>query len=409
MSNSPISHNNDLSALVEAGYRVEIRGAYLLVKGIPYVKQNGDIGNGDIVTSLELAGDKTRPPGDHTVWWTGETPHTASGESMEPYLSCGNWVTGQDLGEGIMVYMQWSRKPKSEGGSRGYRDYQEKIETYVEEVGGEAEAKRPGILEAARAGGDPEVESKTRFKYVDTNAYRNGVRGIEQRIEDEVVAVIGVGGSGSYLVDILAKTNIKELYLYDDDILEQHNAFRIAGAARIEELGSGKSKVEWHRERYAAVREEGIYVHEKRVDDETLKCLAKCTTVFIAVDCLNSRRKIQNKCNEMGVLHISVGLGLDIEGDNNDQIGGMVKVETQYRPKDVGKEGNGIQDGEEEQPNQIYGNVQTAELNMLGAALAITEWKAKRGVYRDERPNGTDSILYTVSTGRILLGKKGKG
>ena len=409
MSNLLISRNSDLSELVEAGYRVKIRGAYLLVEGIPYVKQNGDIGKGDIVTSLELAGDKTRPPGDHTVWWTGETPHRASGESMEPYLSCGKWATGQDLGEGITVYMQWSRKPKSRGGNRGYRNYREKIETYVEEVGGEAETKRPGILEAARAGGDPEVESKTRFKYVDTNAYRNGIRGIEQRIEDEIVAVVGVGGSGSYLVDILAKTNIKELHLYDDDVLEQHNAFRIAGAARIEELGSGKSKVEWHQERYAAVREEGIYAHEKRIDDETLKYLARCTTVFIAVDGLNTRRKIQNKCNEMGVLHISVGLGLDIEGDNNDQIGGMVKVETQYRPKDVGKEGNGIREREEEQANQIYGNVQTAELNMLGAALAITEWKAIRDVYRNERENGIDSIIYSVSTGRILLGKKGKG
>ena len=38
------------------------------------------------------------------------------------------------------------KKPKSEGGNRGYKDYYEKIETYVEEVGGEAEAKRPGIL-----------------------------------------------------------------------------------------------------------------------------------------------------------------------------------------------------------------------------------------------------------------------
>ena len=408
MSNSLISRNSDLSALVQVGYRVKIHGAYLLVEGIPYVKQNGDIGTGTIVTSLELAYDETRPPGDHTVWWTGETPHWASGESMESYLSCGKWDTGCELGEGIMVYMQWSRKPKSEGGNRGYRDYQEKIETYVEEVGGEAEAKRPGILAAARAGGDPEVESKTRFKYIDTNTYRNGTRGIEQRIEDEVVAVIGVGGTGSYLVDILAKTNIKELHLYDDDVMEQHNAFRIAGAARIEELGSGKSKVEWHQERYAAVREEGIYVYVKRIDDETLKDLARCTTVFIAVDCLKSRRNIQSKCNEMGVLHVSVGIGLEIEGENNDQIGGMVKVETQYRPKEVGIEEKGIRDREGEQANQVYGNVQTAELNMLGAALAITEWKAIRNVYRNERKNGIDSILYSVSTGGILLTKKGK-
>ena len=222
------------------------------------------------------------------------------------------------------------------------------------------------------------------------------------------MAVIGVGGTGSYLVDILAKTNIKELHLYDDDVMEQHNAFRIAGAARIEELGSGKSKVEWHQERYAEVREEGIYVYVKRIDDETLKDLARCTMVFIAVDCLKSRRNIQSKCNEMGVLHVSVGIGLEIEGENNDQIGGMVKVETQYRPKEVGIEENGIRDRRGEQANQVYGNVQTAELNMLGAALAITEWKAIRNVYRNERKNGIDSILYSVSTGGILLTKKGK-
>ena len=181
MSNSLISRNSDLSALVQVGYRVKIRGAYLLVEGVPYVKQSGDIGTGNIVTSLELADYETRPPGDHTVWWTGEIPHRASGESMESYLSCGKWATGHELGEGITVYMQWSRKPKSEGGNRGYKDYYEKIETYVKEVGGEAEVKRPGVLEAAKAGGDPEVESKTRFKYIDTNTYRNGTRGIEQR------------------------------------------------------------------------------------------------------------------------------------------------------------------------------------------------------------------------------------
>ena len=413
MSNSLISRNSDLSALVEVGYRVKIRGAYLLVEGIPYVKQSGDIGTGNIVTSLDLAGDETTiPPSDHTVWWTGETPHWASGESMESYLSCRKWDTGYELGEGITVYMQWSRKLKSGGDNRGYKDYYEKIETYVEEVGGEAEAKRPGILAAVRAGGDPEVESKTRFKYIDTNTYRNGTRGIEQRIEDEVVAVIGVGGSGSYLVDILAKTNIKELHLYDDDVVEQHNAFRIAGAARIEELGSGKSKVEWHRERYAAVREEGIYAHPKRIDDQTLQDIDRFTTVFIAVDQLSTRRKIQNRCNELGVLHISVGIGLEIEGDNNDQIGGMVKVETQYKSEergeaDHGNADHGNEDKREEGVENIYGNIQTSELNMLVAALAITEWKIRKGIYRSEREVGIDSVIYSVSTGRILLAQKG--
>ena len=406
MSNSLISHNDDLSAIVKVGYRVKVRGAYLLVEGIPYIRENGDISTANIVTSLELAGDKTRPPDDHTVWWTGETPHRSSGESMEPYLSCGNWPSGLDLGEGLTVYMQWSRKPRSAGGSRGYSDYLEKIETYVEEVGGEAEVRHPGILEAARGGGQPEVVAKTRFKYINTNLYRNGTRAIEQRIADEVVAVVGVGGSGSYLVDILAKTDIKELHLFDDDVMEQHNAFRIAGAASIQELGVGKSKVEWHQERYAAVREEGVYVHERRLDLEALEELGMFTTVFIAVDKLDTRRKVQQKCNELGVSHFSVGLGLDIEGANDDEIGGMVKIETQYnaveeRTTDVSD--NNQPKGEE----NIYGNIQTAELNMLGAALAIAEWKARKRIYRNEREDGIDSVIYSVSTGRILLAKKG--
>ncbi len=408
MSNSLISRNEDLSALVKAGYCLNIRGGYLLVEGVPYVNQKGEISKGNIVTSLELAENMTRPPGDHTVWWTGQIPHRISGESMETYLICGKWDEGYDLGEGITAYSQWSRKPKSGENTRGYSNYQEKIETYVQEVGGEAEAKSPGILEAARAGWDPEIESNTRFKYLDTSTYRYGTRGIERRIEDEIVAVIGVGGSGSYLVDILAKTNIKELYLYDDDVMEQHNAFRIAGAARIEELGGVKSKVAWHQERYAAVREEGIYVRKQRINDETLCELGKFTTVFIAVDCLMSRRKIQYKCNELGILHISVGIGLEIEGDNNDQLGGMVKIEIQFKAKRPGGAENDSQENRGEEIRQIYGNVQTVELNMLGAALAITEWKARKGMYRSERKEGMDCILYSATTGGILLAQKGK-
>ena len=117
---------------------------------------------------------------------------------MKEHLSCGQWEQGRDIGEGVTVYMQWSRKPKEGGKKRRYRDYQEKIETYIGEVGGQAEGLKPGVLEAARQGGDPAVISSTRFAYMDTNSYRNGTRGIESRIEEEVVAVIGVGGTGSY-------------------------------------------------------------------------------------------------------------------------------------------------------------------------------------------------------------------
>ena len=74
----------------------------------------------------------------------------ANGESMENYLSCGIWEDGHDIGENITVSMQWSRKIKEGGQTRGYKDYKEKIETYIDEVAGQADSIKPGVLESAR-------------------------------------------------------------------------------------------------------------------------------------------------------------------------------------------------------------------------------------------------------------------
>ena len=414
MSTSLISRNSDLSALSAAGYSLEVRGAYLLVLGVPYVAPNCEIQFADIVTDLEVSGSAgeeiTLPPRNHTVWWTGESPHNSAHESMEAYLSCGKWEDGRDIGEGITVYMQWSRKPREAGKARGYRDYLEKIETYVAEVCSQAEGLKPGVLEAAKKGGDPVVISSTRFAYMDTNSYRNGTRGIESRIEEEVVAVIGVGGTGSYLVDVLAKTNIMDLHLFDDDVMKIHNAFRVAGAARVGELNGKKPKVDWHAERYNNVRVEGLHLHRVKLHEENLDVLQGFTTVFIAVDDLKTRRTIQKACTAMGVFHLSVGIGLEVEGPNEDQIGGMVKVETNLKPCERSEDAHEASQPEpgEERDNVYDSNIQTPELNMLGAALAITEWKANRGFYCNDRDCKSDSTMFSVTTGRIEFDTKGQ-
>ena len=287
---------------------------------------------------------------------------------------------------------------------RGYVDYDEKMTTYIAEVAGHADHEYPGVVEAARTGEAPTITIGSRFKYVDTNTYRYGLKGIEQRIEDEVVAIVGVGGTGSYLMDILAKTNVKELHLFDHDILKQHNAFRMCGAARIEELGGSSSKVEWYRRTYAAIREQGIYVHNEKLEGKSKELLSTFTAVFIAVDDLGVRRQIQTTCNELGIYHVSVGIAVEVEGETNDQLGGMVKIETNFRPRFT----HNTKPVSKERPKQAYGIVQTAELNMLGASLAVVEWKAQVGIYRSERQQGIDTILVSSTTGRLLHGQHGQ-
>ena len=383
---------------------MELRGAYLIVKNVPYLDNPaGNLARADMVTSIEFADKVAAPPSDHTVWWTGTSPFRADGSGMETDLSCGAWEEGHDIGEGLTAYMRWSRKPVVGGKKRAYVNYEEKITTYVAEVAREADLKYPGVLEAAKTGEPPAITLNSRFKYIDTNTYRYGLKGIERRIEDEIVAIVGVGGTGSYLMDILAKTNVKELHLFDKDVLKQHNAFRMCGAARIEELGGSCSKIDWYRRTYSAIREEGIYVHSQELNGDSWDTLAQFTTVFIAVDDLNVRRDIQATCNELGIYHVSVGIGVEVEGEASDQLGGNVKVETAFRSRHP----RPTRTPTEERPDQAYGIVQTAELNMLGAALAVVEWKAKVGLYRSDRPQHVDTLLVSTSTGLLLQDQLG--
>ena len=404
MSNSPIDRSPDLKALTDAGYPLSCVAPTSSSRACPTSKTpREDLARADMVMGIEFPDGTATPPGDHTVWWTGKLPFRANGSSMKKYLSCGAWPEGHGLGEGLTAYMQWSRKLVANGKKRAYVDYEEKVTTYIAEVAGQADIRHPGVLEAAKTGEAPTITLNSRFKYVDTNTYRYGLKGIEERIEDEIVAIVGVGGTGSYLMDILAKTNVKELHLFDEDVLKQHNAFRMCGAARIEELGGSCAKVDWYRRTYSAIREEGIHVHTEELTGDCKDILAKFTTVFIAVDDLTVRRDLQAACNELGIYHVSVGIGVEVEGESNDQLGGNVKVETAFRPRHP----RPSQPPPDEGPDQAYGIVQTAELNMLGAALAVLEWKAKVGIYRNDRPHDMDTVLVSASTGRLLQDRKG--
>ncbi|MXW03423.1 MAG: hypothetical protein F4X59_15055 [Holophagales bacterium] len=245
------------------------------------------------------------------------------------------------------------------------------------------------------------MSAPSRFKYPDTYTTRYGIAGIARCVEKEVVAVVGVGGSGSYLTDLLAKTNVKEVHLFDDDCLLNHNAFRLAGAASVDEIDGSTCKVLWHKQRYAAVREEGIYTYRKKVgpaDPSSIRSdLEGCTMVFIAVDKPSARRNIQRTCNEMGIDHIALGIGVTVQGESKSSLGGMVCVEVACVP-----DGGFESDEAAALDDDAYGHVQTAELNMLSAALAIVEWKALRGFYRRDDPTTGREALYVISSGRIV-------
>ena len=48
-----------------------------------------------------------------------------------------------------------------------------------------------------------------------------------RKLELGSVAIVGLGGTGSYCTgSLLAKTHVKNIHLFDGDVFEQHCAFR---------------------------------------------------------------------------------------------------------------------------------------------------------------------------------------
>ena len=90
-----------------------------------------------------------------------------------------------------------------------------------------------------------DTEDGTVFNYIDSNSSRANIYQLNSKFKGQRVAIIGLGGTGSYILDLVAKTPVEEILLFDSDEFLQHNAFRAPGAASIETLNKRLKKVDY--------------------------------------------------------------------------------------------------------------------------------------------------------------------
>lgn len=79
MLHALINHSPDLKRLQDEGYKLELKNGHLLVHRIPYVNSSSEIGEGVLVTDLDLAGNKTVKPNNHVVYFIGDQPCNKDG------------------------------------------------------------------------------------------------------------------------------------------------------------------------------------------------------------------------------------------------------------------------------------------------------------------------------------------
>ncbi|OHV78416.1 ThiF family adenylyltransferase [Rhizobium sp. LCM 4573] len=363
------NHNPDIQSLLEKGYALRVDGTRLVVRDIPYLDSNGGLQTGAFVANLMFVDQRRVRQDDHQVYFAGSAPYGLDGR---PIPNLGGGPVSIPLNKtDIVVQRSFSNKPAG-----GFPNFFEKIEHYVRVISGPA-MERHGVTPFT-FNIDREAAGASVFKVHDTLTTRAEIGDLSQVFKEEVVAIIGLGGTGSYLLDFMVKTPVQEIRAFDADQYYVHNAFRSPGRLRDDELGQSKAVV--YAGRYENFRS-GLAIQQKFIDKSSAADLEGVTFAFVCVDRGSARAEIFDLLISLGIPYIDVGMGLDRA---QGALAGMVRA-TYYAPEQA-EQVRQMQLAEMvDHPNDEYRrNVQVAELNALNACLAVIKYKQIKRFYVDD-------------------------
>lgn len=377
MSRALIARNPDLRRLRDEGYSVEVRGAHLLVHDIPYLDGQGQVQRGTLVSTLAMAGnDRTASPDTHVAHFIGAHPHQRAGGEITAIKHASGRAT---LAEGITIDHSFSNKPP-----QGYPDYHAKMTRYIAIISAEAQSVDPTAT--AKVGRlIEETDPNSVFVYTDTASSRAGITALVDRLASQRIAIVGLGGTGSYILDMLAKTPVATIELFDDDVFWQHNAFRAPGAAGIEvwERREKVYKVDYFAAMYSAMRR-GIEPHRVRIDESNVGRLLGFDFVFICVDRGSARALMMGALQAAGRCFIDCGIGVEMN-DERTQLRATCRA-TAGVPGRYDHIRQRVPVDDRDDKELLYAsNIQVVELNALSGMMAILLWKKISSFYVDER------------------------
>lgn len=381
-----INRSPDLLQLWEEGLSLEIKDGHLLVHDVPYVNSRKAIDYGTLVSTLNLAGDKTTTPETHVAYFIGGIPCDKEGNSIQSII---NSTAPQSLSGGIVINVTFSSKPKD-----GYKNYFDKITTYLSIICNPAKALDDTVTERKFKVYPTDGDESSVFQYYDSNTSRAGIGAVVDKLVGHKVAIIGLGGTGAYILDGIAKTPVKEIHLFDDDWFLQHNAFRAPGAPDIATLRQRLKKADYFHGIYSRMHR-GIFAHGY-IQESNLHELDSMDFVFIAIDKGEIKKPIMKYLEQINKPFIDVGMGIH---QVDDKLIGIVALTTSA-PEKRDHVWNGRVSFADNQVNDYTKNIQIAELNSLNAALAIIKWKKLLGFYQDLENECNSS--YSINVNMLL-------
>lgn len=389
-----VNLNEDLRKLRDEGYELEVNGGYLVIHHIPYVaNENGTPtpkDNGKLVAKLNLTGNNLNKPFDHTAFFIGFCPCNIEGSPISGLINNSN---KKDLGNGLVADHYLSNKPI--GGVE--KSYYDKIKRYESIISRPAEYLDHSLTAQTFKPIHPDNNTSP-FKYVDTMSSRYDIQVIADKLKNDKIAIIGLGGTGSYVLDFIAKTPVKEIHLFDGDDFCTHNAFRAPGAPSFDTLDKQQLKAEYFKSLYSNMRD-GIVSHSEYLTANNVdQLLDGFDFAFICIDKAEARKLITEFLGYRNIPFVDTGIGLCV---NDNQISGQIR--TTYCDAYTYNEVKEYIPAEVPKVDEAYkSNIQIAELNALNATLAVIKWKQLKGFYNRQDDNSD----YVLSINDCTINKR---
>jgi len=383
MSIAPLVRDPDLSRLLDDGFDVVVQAGHLLVRHIPYVTEARTIEYGFLAYPVTVSGDRVVSDTDHRIWFGGSAPCDEHGRRLtmvnpEP----------RAIADGLQASFMLSSKPTP----NGYPDQYSKVSAYARMISDQAQAIDSSVTPTPGAAWQ-EIDDDSPFVYRDTATSRAGLAAVNRRYRGHRIVIVGLGGTGSYILDQVAKTEVDSILLVDGDTFDNHNAFRAPGVATLDTLRSRPNKAAYFAEVYSNMHR-GVTACEEYLDEDTLEVLHGATFVFLASDDAAGKAVIMDWLEARDMPFIDVGLGID---ETDGRLGGLLRVTTSL-PGRREQARRRIPIPAPERDDYAR-NIQTADLNALNAMLAVIRWKRHVGTYADA--TGEAFATYSLITNEI--------
>ena len=190
----------------QAGFAVRFDSDVVLAVLVPCLLADGVVGTCTIEKSYDPTNGK---PNDriggavHAVRITADEEHDG-----RVYHADGNPIESYIDGDG-KTWSNISIRKGSQNSPEEDVSASDLIHRYAKQIVGAVSAA--GYSETASLG------RRGPFKIPNTFEARAAIGSVQDRIRDQSIAIIGLGGTGAYVLDLIAKTPVAEIHLLDSD------------------------------------------------------------------------------------------------------------------------------------------------------------------------------------------------